>query len=515
MSLVHQSNIKISGLIFIAAILMGIASVGILYLIDESSLLYYGDAVSHLYSARRFVDSNDPGLIQMGTVWLPLPHLMTLPFSLVDSLFSSGFAGMVNLPLHALTSVLIYKIILTQTKRPWIAIVGGLLYASNPNLLYLGITAMTEAPFLLFFVSSVYFLQKWIIRLENCINFKYILLASVFVSLATLCRYEAWILAPALVLFAMFFAIKKSLDKRAIAIILISLVSFSGIMFWAGWNQIIYDNPFEFATAQLYAASSQAVERPYRDFLYLQPHNVLFIYGATAAMISGPILLIFAAGGYFSYLREKSKIIPNHIYFFMILPVLFTLFTMLIGIGEMSQWWFNARFATFLSPIVIILASIALLKIEKINKKVILGIIVTGLFIFQVASPTFGVVTYLDAYSGWSYKQSPHAKQTSDFLYENYDDGKILIMTGSSQAHRVMISSGVDLVDYNEGIETFLHKSFFKEPWKYNKWIVIGLEPDSDSANAAKFWLDNIDTLKKHYEIVYENQYYKVFKLKL
>ncbi|MCH8916163.1 MAG: hypothetical protein IIA82_10045, partial [Thaumarchaeota archaeon] len=141
MSIVLQSMAKISGLIFIAAILMGIASVGILYLIDESSLLYYGDAVSHLYSARRFVDTNDPGIIQMGTVWLPLPHLMMLPFSLVDSLFSSGLAGLVNLPLHALTSVLIYKIILTQTKRQWIAVIGGLLYASNPNLLYLGITA--------------------------------------------------------------------------------------------------------------------------------------------------------------------------------------------------------------------------------------------------------------------------------------------------------------------------------------------------------------------------------------
>ena len=514
MSLIDQSKVKVPGLIFIAAILMGIASVGILYLIDEMSFLYYGDAVSHLYSARKFVDSNDPGMIQMGTVWLPLPHLMMLPFSLVDSLFSSGFAGMINLPLHALTSVLIYKIILTQTKRSWIAMVGGLLYASNPNLIYLGITAMTEAAFLLFFVSSVYFLQKWIMRLESSTNFKYILLSSLFVSLATLCRYEAWVLAPALVSFTIFFAIKKSRDRRAIAIILISFVSFSGILFWTGWNEIIYDNPFEFANAQFYAASSQSVERPYRDFLYLQPHNVLFIYGSAAAMISGPILLAFAAGGYFSYLREKAQMIPNSVYFFMVLPALFTLFTMFVGIGEMSQWWFNARFATFLSPLVIVLVSVALLRIEKVDKKLILGIVIAGLFVFQLASPTFGVVTYLDAYGGWSYKQSPYAKQTSDYLYENYDDGKILIMTGSSQAHRIMISSGADLIDYNEGIETFLDKPFFKEPWNHNKWMVIGLEPDSDSDNATKFWLDNMDVLKNHYGLVYENKYYQVFKLK-
>ena len=291
-------------------------------------------------------------------------------------------------------------------------------------------------------------------------------------------------------------------------------MSFSGIIFWAGWNQVIYDNPFEFANAQFYAASSQAVERPYRDFLYLQPQNVLYIYGAAAVMISGPILLLFAVGGYFSYLREKIKTFPSSIYFFMSLPVLFTLFTMFIGIGEMSQWWFNARFATFLTPLVIALASVALLRLEKINKRLILGVIVTGLFVFQVTSPAFGVVTYLDAYGGWTYKQAPYAKQTSDFLYENYDDGKILIMTGSSQAHRIMISSSVDLIDYNEGIESFLFKPYFKEPWEYNKWIVIGLEPDSDSANAVKFWTDNKDMLEIHYDTVNQNQYYQVFKLK-
>jgi hypothetical protein len=144
----------------------------------------------------------------------------------------------------------------------------------------------------------------------------------------------------------------------------------------------------------------------------------------------------------------------------------------------------------------------------------ILGIIVTSLFVFQIASPAFGVVTYLDAYGGWKYKQSPYAKQTSDFLYDNYDDGKILIMTGSSQAHRIMISSGIDLINFNEGIESFLFKLYFKEPWEHNTWIVIGAEPDSDSINAVKFWLDDMDMLKMHYDLVNQNQYYQVFKLK-
>ncbi len=87
-------------------------------------------------------------------------------------------------------------------------------------------------------------------------------------------------------------------------------------------------------------------------------------------------------------------------------------------------------------------------------------------------------------------------------------------MTGSSQAHRIMISSGIDLVHFNEGIESFLEKPFFKEPWKHNKWIILGSEPDSDSANAVKFWSDNIGKIKEHYSLKYENQFYQVYKLK-
>ena len=511
MASVLQNKTKVSGLLlFISTLFIGIVFVGILYLVDANSFLYYGDAVSHLYNARKIVDSNDPGITQMGTVWLPLPHLLMLPFSLIDSLFSSGLAGIVNLPLHAITSVLIYKIILKQTNRAWIGIVGGLLYASNSNLLYLGVTAMTEAPFLLFFVASVYFLQKWI---KEELQTRHLLFSSLFVALATLCRYEAWVLAPAIVLVAIYFTVRTEYNHKKTAIILISFVSFAGIFFWTGWNQVIYQNPLEFTNTQFYAASSQAVERPYRDFLYLQPHNVLYIYGAAAVMIMGPILAL-AVIGFATHMREKTKPLPNSLYLYLSLPVLFTLITMFIGIGEMSQWWFNSRFATFLYPLAIILAAMALLKLERIDRKTISGFIIGGMFVFQIIAPTFGVVTYLDAYSGWIYKQAPFAKQTSEFLYDNYDGGKILMITGSPQAHRIMISSGVDLIDFNEGIESFLYKPYFKEPWEHNKWVVLGLEPDSDSANAARHWLDNMESIKTHYDLVDENRFYQVFKLR-
>ena len=519
-SLEERISSKIPLIIFLAAIGMGLISFTVLYFVDNYSLNYYGDAVSHLFSARRLVDSVEPGINQIGTVWLPLPHLMFLPFSLVDQLYVSGIAGMiVNLPCHAIASVLIYKIIRKQVGLTYVAMIGGFLYASNPNLIYLGITAMTEAPFLLFFIAFVYYFQKWndgFSEFKN--NLKHLALASFFISLATLCRYDAWIVSLFYVLYVIVFVTIKwnNIPKLKFAMILISLIAFSGILLWLILNQYYYDDPFEFANAEFYSASSQAVERPYRDFLYLQPLNDITIYGMAATMISGPILLSMAVMGFVFHLKDENRNKRAKLYGFLSLPPLLTLISLYIGIGEMSQWWFNARFATFLSPLVIILASFAFAKLVpkiKQSRSVILVVIIS-LFAFQLLTPAFGTVTFIDAESGWVYKQTPDAIKAGEFLRSEYDGGKVMIMTGSSQAHRIMQTSGIHLIQFDEMIEAYLHKPAFKEPWLYDKWIVIGLEPDSDSITAVDYWQQRMNELEEHYILAFENKYYKIFLLK-
>src|SRR5919108_313213 len=161
--------------VLIIVLAIGLFSAIYLYALDKYSLLYYGDAVSHLVRSREFVDSDNPGLFeQLGTAWLPLPHILLLPFTLIDSLFITGFAGLaVSLPCLAITSVLLYKMIRTHLGAiSYIAVAGALLYALNPNILYMGTTAMTEAPFMLFFVASAYYFQRWTLGSQKYIHFQ-------------------------------------------------------------------------------------------------------------------------------------------------------------------------------------------------------------------------------------------------------------------------------------------------------------------------------------------------------
>jgi hypothetical protein len=130
----------------------------------NGGLLLYGDAVAHINIARRVIDSMTPGLLQLGTVWLPLPHVLMIPFLLSNAAWQTGIAGAIpSMLAYVLGTVGVFRLVrgaLSPDGKPssaarisaWLAAV---VYAGNPNLLYLQTTAMTESLYLALFVWSV------------------------------------------------------------------------------------------------------------------------------------------------------------------------------------------------------------------------------------------------------------------------------------------------------------------------------------------------------------------------
>ncbi len=77
----------------LALLLAAISVAAVWWCSARGYTLYYGDAEAHLNIARRILDSRTPGPEQLGTVWLPLPHLLMIPFVARDSWWRSGWAG--------------------------------------------------------------------------------------------------------------------------------------------------------------------------------------------------------------------------------------------------------------------------------------------------------------------------------------------------------------------------------------------------------------------------------------
>src|SRR5271157_4744579 len=105
----------------------------------------YGDAIAHMEGARRIFDSLTPGYAEIGSVWLPLFHLLAAPLALSDFLWKTGLAGsIVSSAAFAGTAWLLYRLgtaVNGGRAAGMLALAGILL---SPNLLYLAGTPLTE-----------------------------------------------------------------------------------------------------------------------------------------------------------------------------------------------------------------------------------------------------------------------------------------------------------------------------------------------------------------------------------
>ncbi|MGA2960169.1 MAG: hypothetical protein ABSD96_00730 [Candidatus Korobacteraceae bacterium] len=133
-----------------------------LWFFRHGELLLYGDAVAHINIARRVFDSRTPGLDQLGTVWLPLPHLLSLPFLVNDWMWRSGVGGSIaSMIAYVFAVVGVFRLVRGRASRfaAWLA---AALLGLNPNLLYMQSTAMTESIFLACVIWAVVYFDEFV-----------------------------------------------------------------------------------------------------------------------------------------------------------------------------------------------------------------------------------------------------------------------------------------------------------------------------------------------------------------
>jgi hypothetical protein len=255
-----------------------------LYYNRHGDILLYGDAVAHINIARRVFDSKTPGLLQLGTVWLPLPHLLILPFIVSKSMWQSGAGGSIPSMVSYVLGVLgIFRLVRTalsaggdldETAKT-VAWCAAILYAANPNLIYMQATAMGEALYLAFSIWSVVFFVEYLRGSEKAS--RSLMKCGLCLFAACLTRYDGWFLSvvvvgvvlalPLLVRDARSGAPQASLPKSSSlkspvrksstrapsvpasrsAILKFVLLVAAGPALWIGYNAIVYRNPLEFA----------------------------------------------------------------------------------------------------------------------------------------------------------------------------------------------------------------------------------------------------------------------------
>jgi len=222
-----------------AATLAALSAAAAAFFYLRGNLLYYGDALAHLSIARRILDSRTPGIEQIGTVWLPLPHLLFLPFARYDWLWRTGLAGTIP---SAICFVAGGLFIFLAVRRVFSSNPAGaaacLAIALNPNLLYLQSIAMTEAIFFAALAALLYFG----VRFRETQSFWFIVPAGVAALAGSLTRYEGWFLMP----FAALYFLLAAKRRRIWAAVLFSAIAGLGPLAWLAHNWWYLGAPLDF-----------------------------------------------------------------------------------------------------------------------------------------------------------------------------------------------------------------------------------------------------------------------------
>jgi hypothetical protein len=226
---------------------------------QHDALLNYGDAEAHLHIARRVLDSHRPGLTQLGSVWLPLPHVLMIPFVACFDWWRNGLAGLIPSCLVWLASCWgIYRLA-RKWLRPAPAALALAFFALNPNLLYLQTTAMTEPLFVCEMVWGVLWLVEWresLDSVEGTRSGRLLWLIALVLAAAVFTRYDGWIMA-AIAWTAIGVVLLKRGKLRSGAFWLATVIVVGAPVAWLAYNQIVFGDWLDFARGPY---SAKAIE---------------------------------------------------------------------------------------------------------------------------------------------------------------------------------------------------------------------------------------------------------------
>jgi hypothetical protein len=298
--------------------------------------LYYGDAESHLNIARRLTDSRTPGTDQIGSVWLPLPHLLMTPLAARDNLWQSGLAGTIP---SAVCFVIAGGFLFAATRRMFTSDAAGTaavaLFALNPNALYLQSTPMSEPVFWAAQMATLYFsVRLWPVA------------AALACLAGTLTRYEGWFLIPALTVYFLIAARSRRLLVAAIVGAIASL----GPLAWFAHNRYWFSDALYFYRGPYSAAAIQG-GRPYPG--YGEWKLAAVFYQAASVWCAGPVLRWLGAIGILAAAARKA-VWPL---IFLVLPGVFYVWNIHSGASPIyvpDLWYgsyYNTRYGLALLPL--------------------------------------------------------------------------------------------------------------------------------------------------------------------
>lgn len=404
--------------------------------------LDYGDAEAHLNIARRIVDSRTPGFDQIGTVWLPLPHLLMLPFVGADALWQSGLAGAIPAAACFVAAAVFLFAAARRAFRSSAAAFAALgLFALNPNLLYLQATPMTEPVFLACLMALLYFSVLFKTNQSPMV----VASAALAALAASLTRYEGWFLIP---FAAGYFLIAAKHRRISTALAFLGIASL-GPASWLAHNWWYYGNPLEFYNGPYSAKAIYQHALDQKMAPYAGDHDwaKAWLYYRTAVQLSVGWVVIGAAALGLAPVAAKRILWPFGL---LLLPPVFYVWSMhssATPIFVPTLWpnsYYNTRYGLAALPLLAFCGgALVLMAPQRLRPVVAVGVLLAAAWPWVMDAQPGAWVCWKEsqvnseARRGWT-------EQAAQFLRQQYQSGSG-VFTGSGDLTAVFREAGIPL----------------------------------------------------------------------
>ncbi|MBW4077752.1 MAG: hypothetical protein HIU84_04430 [Acidobacteria bacterium] len=331
------------------------------------NLMYsFGDSLSHMTIARRLWDSPNPGLSQLGTTWLPVPHLFFSLGSVWMWAWRTGVGGaFFTIVCSVATAVSLHRI----AERTGVGNAGGwiaaMVMALNPSWSYLSAVPMTEPFSVAFSCLTVAGLLGWSSSKRPYSAGMTALFCGLPAAADVLSRFEGWGFVAVATFFVAIVCYQRfgwtvEMRNQLLAFVLPPAIA---IFWWFVFNWTVFGSPLEFATGK-YASRSLIAPFAALGLVYGKGSvpAALALYGRDALDIGGSLIIIAAFIGlgvtFLKWKGLRQELWLSLIGLSLFIVVAIDLGQIYIRLPEMIPYGIeNSRYGTELLPFLAVAAA--------------------------------------------------------------------------------------------------------------------------------------------------------------
>ncbi len=493
----------------IVAVLLFVSVLVFNYYLQNGLGIKYNDARSHLDMGRRVVEGLTPGMAQLGSVWLPMPHFLMIPTIWVNYFWHSGLAGALQ---SMLAFVAVAFLIHQYLKKLNVGLLGRLfgiaIFVFNLNILYLQSTAMTELLLLASMTAGAYYLMLWS-KDDNLLD---LLKSAFWIMISTLVRYDGWFLF----LFAILIIIVNTTRKKDVkttegTVILFATLGGFGIFLWFLWNLLIFGDPLYFAFGP-FSAHAQQTQILEAGKLFTKGELIRSLTTYVYALFYDAYTLIPIIGLIGAIVFWTNKKISGYVKIAslaLLAPFFFNVIALYLGHSilfvhdYLNDSWFNVRYGVMLMPAFAIFGGFLIDK-AKDFRYILIGLFVLITF-FSIVNKDAATID--DALIGASGR---NVEEVSDWLQENAADDEGFILIAVSVQDAIVFSSELPM-------KRFIHEGT-GEYWElatgnsqeWATWIIMRTYDINDLAYQGVKDTD----WELYYDMIEHHEFADIYQLK-